>query len=59
MNQGAWYSSQHHTRRVIARLNASLYLEYAGRDSFAATAAGYLVLHNQRQQQLIQDALFG
>ena len=59
MNQGAWYASQHHARRVIARLNASLYLEYAGRDSFAATAAGYLVLHNQRQQQLIQDALFG
>ena len=58
MNQGAWYSSQHHTRRVIARLNASLYLEYAGRDSFAATAAGYLVLHNERQQKLVQNALF-
>ena len=59
MNQGAWYPSQHHTRRTILRHDDSLYLAYAGRDAFAATASGYMQVYNDRQQRLVNDALFG
>ena len=59
MNQGAWYSSLHHARRVVARHEASLQVNYAGREAFAAPAAGYLHLHNERQRRLVNDALFG
>ncbi|MEM1405098.1 MAG: 2-oxoglutarate dehydrogenase E1 component [Pseudomonadota bacterium] len=57
MNQGAWYSSQHHMRRVLASLNPSIYLGYAGREASAAPAAGYMALHLQQQEQFINDAL--
>ncbi len=59
MNQGAWDSRQHHTRRAIHKLNPSLYLNYAGRGAFAAPAAGHMYLHNLRQRRLVEDALFG
>jgi 2-oxoglutarate dehydrogenase E1 component len=59
MNQGAWYSSQHHMRRVILRHNEDLYLTYAGREASSAPAAGYMQLHLQQQERLIEDALFG
>ena len=58
MNQGAWYSSQHHIRRVILDHNDKLYLSYAGREGFAATAGGYVAKHIERQQRLIREALF-
>jgi 2-oxoglutarate dehydrogenase E1 component len=58
MNQGAWYSSQHHMRRVILKHNENLYLTYAGREASASPAAGYMQLHLQQQEQLIEDALF-
>ncbi|WP_101760611.1 2-oxoglutarate dehydrogenase E1 component [Oceanicoccus sp. KOV_DT_Chl] len=57
MNQGAWYSSQHHMRRVINVHNSSLYLEYAGRDASASPAAGYMALHVAQQEKVIADAL--
>ena len=57
MNQGAWYSSQHHMRRVIHSLKPTLYLDYAGRDASASPAAGYMALHVAQQNQLIDDAL--
>jgi 2-oxoglutarate dehydrogenase E1 component len=57
MNQGAWYSSQHHMRRVVHELNPKLYLDYAGRDASASPAAGYMALHLEQQEQLIKDAL--
>ena len=57
MNQGAWYSSQHHMRRVIGKINTSLNLRYAGREASAAPAAGYMALHLEQQEQLIKDAL--
>jgi len=57
MNQGAWYPSQHHMRRVINQHNRSLYLEYAGRDASASPAAGYMALHLRQQEKLIRDAL--
>lgn len=59
MNQGAWYSSQHHIRRVVLEHSETLYLTYAGREPHAAPAPGYASLFNQQQQKLVQDALFG
>ena len=59
MNQGAWYSMQHRLRRVILAKNEDLYLAYAGREAYAAPAVGYASIHNEQQQQLVQDALFG
>jgi 2-oxoglutarate dehydrogenase E1 component len=59
MNQGAWYPSQHHMRRVILRHSENLYLGYAGREPFAAPAGGHPGMHTQRQQQLVEEALLG
>ncbi len=57
MNQGAWYSSQHHMRRVIHQHRRDVYLRYVGRDSSAAPAAGYMALHVAQQEQFINEAL--
>jgi len=59
MNQGAWYSSQHHMRRVVNECYPGLYLQYAGREASAAAAAGYASLHAQQQESLVSTALFG
>ena len=59
MNQGAWYASQHHMRRVIMKHNESIYLADAGRPAFAAPASGHAHLHGVRQQRLVEEALFG
>lgn len=59
MNQGAWYSSQHHMRHVLAAHAASLQLAYAGRKAFAAPASGHAARHVERQRGLVQDALYG
>jgi 2-oxoglutarate dehydrogenase E1 component len=57
MNMGAWYSSQHHMRRVLQLQHTGLQLNYAGRDASASPAAGYMALHIAQQQKLINDAL--
>ncbi len=57
MNQGAWYSSQHHMRRVIHKFRPEIYLHYVGREGSAAAAAGYPALHQKQQQELIEEAL--
>ena len=59
MNQGAWYPSQHHMRRVIMQHDKKLYLEYAGRNASAAPAAGYLSMHLEQQERLVKQALYG
>jgi 2-oxoglutarate dehydrogenase E1 component len=59
MNQGAWYASQHHMRRVLHRVFPDLYLAYTGREASAAAAAGYMSLHVRQQEQLVHDALSG
>ena len=51
MNQGAWYSSQHHIRSL---LREDLYLRYIGRPAFASPAAGYSHLHVQQQKELVE-----
>ncbi|HWV15248.1 MAG TPA: 2-oxoglutarate dehydrogenase E1 component [Cellvibrio sp.] len=57
MNQGAWYSSQHHLRRIVADLYPNLYLEYVGRDASAAPAGGYMSAHIEEQNRFINQAL--
>ncbi|MBU2887406.1 2-oxoglutarate dehydrogenase E1 component [Gilvimarinus agarilyticus] len=57
MNQGAWYSSQHHMRRVVYDLNPNLYLGYVGRDPSAAPASGYASVHLEEQKRFINEAL--
>ncbi len=59
MNQGAWYSSQHHMHRVLAGHDPKLALAYAGREAFAAPASGYAARHVERQRRLVHDALQG
>jgi 2-oxoglutarate dehydrogenase E1 component len=59
MNQGAWYSSQHHIRKVLQQHLPQLPLDYVGREAFAAPAAGSPGLHIEQQQQLVNEALFG
>jgi 2-oxoglutarate dehydrogenase E1 component len=59
MNQGAWYCSQHHMRRVVVGHDDSLYLRFAGREASAAPAAGYMSLHVAQQEQLLAAALTG
>lgn len=57
MNQGAWYCSQHHMRRSVAEHpNKALHLIYAGRTASAAPACGYMSIHVQEQQKLVNDA---
>jgi 2-oxoglutarate dehydrogenase E1 component len=57
MNQGAWYSSQHHMRKVVHEINPKLYLDYAGRDASASPAAGYMAFHLEQKEKLIKHAL--
>ncbi len=59
MNQGAWYSSQHHMRRVTLQHSEGIYLAYAGREASAAAAAGYMQLHMEQQTRLVEEALYG
>jgi 2-oxoglutarate dehydrogenase E1 component len=57
MNQGAWYSSQHHMRNVIQSLDSSVNLRYAGREASASPAAGYPELHIQQLKAFLEQAL--
>jgi len=57
MNQGAWYSSQHHMRRVTQEVKPAVNLTYAGREASAAPAAGYPALHLEQLRAFIDQAL--
>ncbi len=59
MNQGAWYSSQHHMRRTLLRIDDNLHLKFAGRPASAAPAAGNMGLHQAQQDTLVELALSG
>lgn len=54
LNQGAWYCSQQSFRDVIPQ---GATLRYAGRAASASPAVGYMSVHLQQQQQLVNDAL--
>lgn len=56
-NQGAWYASQHHLRRVLFQHNPDVYLRYVGREPSAAPAAGYMALHLEQLEAFINEAL--
>jgi 2-oxoglutarate dehydrogenase E1 component len=53
-NQGAWHSLQHY---LLRHLRAEQTLSYAGRESSASPAVGYLALHNEQQKALVEAAL--
>ena len=55
-NQGAWYSTQHRMRRAVKQINEKIYLRYAGRKSSAAPAAGYISVHVEEQNALVNKA---
>jgi 2-oxoglutarate dehydrogenase E1 component len=57
INQGAWYSSQHHMRHVLQRIDPMLHLRYVGRAASAAPACGYMSAHLEEQKQFIDEAL--
>ncbi|UTW45851.1 2-oxoglutarate dehydrogenase E1 component [bacterium SCSIO 12696] len=57
VNQGAWYSSQHHMRRILHKFYPDIYLDYVGRDASAAPAAGYMSTHLEEQQRFVRAAL--
>ena len=57
MNQGAWYSSQHHMRRAAEDLKPGVVLSYAGREASASPAAGYPALHLEQLKSFLDQAL--
>ena len=57
MNQGAWYSSQHHMRRVAEEIKPGVPLNYAGREASASPAAGYPALHLEQLRKFLDQAL--
>ncbi|GAA0325790.1 2-oxoglutarate dehydrogenase E1 component [Morganella psychrotolerans] len=54
LNQGAWYCCQHNFREAVP---AGAALRYAGRPASASPAVGYTSVHQQQQQELVNDAL--
>jgi 2-oxoglutarate dehydrogenase E1 component len=56
-NQGAWFQIRHRIEGAIEAIYPTAKVEYAGRISSAAPACGYMSLHLEEQQQLINDAL--
>jgi 2-oxoglutarate dehydrogenase E1 component len=56
-NQGAWFQIRHRIEGAMEEVYPSVKVEYAGRISSAAPACGYMSLHLEEQQQLINDAL--
>lgn len=57
MNQGAWYCSQHHMRNALRRVKPELHLEGVGRPHAAAPAVGFMSVHMEQQEALVNDAL--
>jgi 2-oxoglutarate dehydrogenase E1 component len=53
-NQGAWRSIQHY---LTQHMRPDQTLAYAGRESAASPAVGYLQLHNEQQRVLVDAAL--
>ncbi|WP_067867004.1 2-oxoglutarate dehydrogenase E1 component [Neptuniibacter marinus] len=59
MNQGAWYSMQHHMRHVLNIHDSKLHLEGVARPASAAPAVGYLSVHAEQQEALVNEAING
>jgi 2-oxoglutarate dehydrogenase E1 component len=56
-NQGAWYPSQHHMRKVVQMVDPKLSLVVASRPASAAPACGYMSVHLEEQRYLVSQAL--
>jgi len=56
-NQGAWYCSQHHMRKVVQMDRPSLPLVVASRPASAAPACGYMSVHLEEQRYFVAQAL--
>jgi 2-oxoglutarate dehydrogenase E1 component len=56
-NQGAWYQSKHHFFDNL--LDNNINVRYCGREPSAAPAVGSFSVHNQQQQEVINQALYG
>ncbi len=54
LNQGAWYSSQHHFRASLLKKQT---LRYVGRPLCAAPAVGIYKEHVRQQKRLLEEAL--
>jgi 2-oxoglutarate dehydrogenase E1 component len=57
LNQGAWYCSQHHMRKVLIHCGMSMDLTVASRPASAAPASGYMSVHLEEQHSLVAQAL--
>ncbi len=57
LNQGAWYSTQHHMRRTIARHKNYINLEHVAREASASPAVGAMSMHLEQQQSVVNQAL--
>ncbi len=57
LNQGVWYSCNHHMRNVIDKLDNNIELTKVAREASASPAVGHMALHQQQQQQVITDAI--
>ena len=51
------YTSQHRINRVKNKVKPEWEVQYAGRDSSASPAAGYMALHLKQLEEFICDAL--
>jgi len=58
-NQGAWHANRHRMNRVLEDLYPQLKIRFAGRISSAAPAAGYMSIHIEEQEALVNDAIQG
>lgn len=59
MNQGAWYSMQHHMRAVLQQHDPKLHLHGVARPASAAPAVGYISVHVEQQETLVNEAING
>lgn len=59
MNQGAWYCSQHHMRHALGRHKDKIHMEGVGRPHAAAPAVGYISVHLEQQEKLVNEAING
>jgi len=57
MNQGAWYCSQHHMRSALRAAHSQIHLEGVGRPHAASPAVGYMSVHAEQQDKLVNEAL--
>ena len=54
LNQGAWYSTQHHIRPLIGE---KYHLQHVTRPASASPAVGHLDVHVKQQEALVERAL--